>query len=53
VNCAQIKRIHHIDQKASKMVFREPVMQRRRQQQRLIQIVGTETLAHEQYFRKG
>src|ERR1019366_4457976 len=42
---------HHIHQKTRQMLFWKPIVQRRRQKQSLIQIVGAETLSHVSHYK--
>src|ERR1019366_8837291 len=51
IDRTKVQRLHHIHQKARKMLLWKPIVQRRRQQQSLIQIVGAKTLSHEQHLK--
>src|ERR1022692_1018320 len=51
IDRTKVQRLHYIHQKARKMLLWKPIVQRRRQQQSLIQIVGAKTLSHEQHLK--
>src|ERR1019366_2241156 len=51
IDRTQLQRLHHIHQKTRQMLFWKPIVQRRRQKQSLIQIVGAETLSHVSHYK--
>src|SRR6202021_3401197 len=51
IDRAQVQRRHHVHQKARKMPFWKPIVERRRQKQCLVQIVAAKALSHEKHLK--
>src|ERR1039458_7162107 len=49
----EVQGIDHVHQKPRQMLLRQPIMQRGRSQQRLIQIVGPKTLSHSRILSRS